>query len=189
MLFRSDVTGKKMSGTVVINAEYKDNVTVVQSGGQDTHTENSARQKPYALVEDIFTEDTVLNAVVSEQTPPAQAQGKAYVVYDVSLENSRLKETDIFALRVLNPYENAEVYGYKDTVWTELESKSRGQYLQVGMTGTQEYFCIVEKKSRKMAAVYGAAAAGIIIFFVLLIKKLSGRRKQKRRKNTKKEDK
>ncbi len=184
-----DVTGKKMSGTVVINAEYKDNVTVVQSGGQDTHTENSARQKPYALVEDIFTEDTVLNAVVSEQTPPAQAQGKAYVVYDVSLENSRLKETDIFALRVLNPYENAEVYGYKDTVWTELESKSRGQYLQVGMTGTQEYFCIVEKKSRKMAAVYGAAAAGIIIFFVLLIKKLSGRRKQKRRKNTKKEDK
>ena len=71
-----DVTGKKMSGTVVINAEYKDNVTVVQSGGQDTHTENSARQKPYALVEDIFTEDTVLNAVVSEQTPPGAGTRK-----------------------------------------------------------------------------------------------------------------
>lgn len=175
-----DVSDKKMIGTVVVEAEYKENVTVVQSNMNDISTEEGSRQKPFALVENIFTEDTILNAVISDMTPPEQAEGSQNVIYEVTLANSGMKETDSFALRVLNPYEDAVVYGYQDGSWIELESKARGQYLQVVMTGTQEYFCVMEKPSRLMIIVLSVSAAAVIlILLVVLVKKVRSRRKQR----------
>ena len=106
-----DVSGQRMSGTFVVEAVYKDNVTVVQSSSDAESTQEGAWKKPYALVEDIFTEETVLNARISDMAPPEEAAGKPYVVYEVTLENSGIKDTDSFALRILNPYEDAVVYG------------------------------------------------------------------------------
>lgn len=178
-----DMSGKKMSGTVVVEAEYKDNVTVVQSSIEENSTGEGTGQKPYALVENIFTEDTVLNAVISDMTPPAEAEGRQNVVYEVTLADSGIQETDSFALRVLNPYEDAIVYGYHDGAWTELESKARGRYLQVAMTGTQEYFCVVENPSKLMLIVLSAAAAAVVLILVIaLIKKVHSRRQQRQAK-------
>lgn len=180
-----DVTDKKMSGTVVIQAEYRDNVTVVQSNTGGENADDGSGQRPYALVEDIFTEDTVLNVSLSDTAPPAEAEGNRHVIYAVSLENSGIRESDSFALRVLNPYEEAEVYGYRDGTWSLLESKSRGRYLQVMMTGTREAFCVVENKS-DMTAIAGmaAAAAAVLILFIIAGKKIRTRRRKKGPKNT-----
>lgn len=178
-----DVSDQQMRGTFVVEAEYKDNVTVVQSSGDQDDTEEGTWKKPYALVEDIFTEDTILNVKIGDMTPPEEAAGKQSVVYEVTLENGGIKETDSFALRVLNPYEDAVVYGYLDGVWTELESKSRGQYLQVDMTGTQAYFCIVEEKANMMLIVGSiAGAAAAVIFLIIIIKKAKALKKKKRQK-------
>lgn len=184
-----DVSGLTMNGTVVVEAVYKDNVTVVQSGGNEAVTDESQWQKPYALVEDIFTEDTVLDVKISDKTPPEEAAGKQCVVYEVTLENSGIKETDSFALRILNPYEDAVVYGYgNDGTWTALGSKSRGQYLQVDMTGTQQYFCVVENTSDGMLVMgVAAAAAAVLVLLIVLIKKGRARRKQKRQKKEEEE--
>lgn len=178
-----DVSDQQMRGTFVVEAEYKDNVTVVQSSGDQDDTEEGTWKKPYALVEDIFTEDTILNVKIGDVTPPEEAAGKQSVVYEVTLENGGIKETDSFALRVLNPYEDAVVYGYLDGVWTELESKSRGQYLQVDMTGTQAYFCIVEEKANMMLIVGSiAGAAAAVILLIIIIKKAKALKKKKRQK-------
>lgn len=178
-----DVSDQRMGGIFVIEGEYKDNVTVVQSNGEADAADEGRRGRPYALVEDIFTEDTVLNARVSNMTPPEEAAGKQNVVYEVTLENSGIRETDSFALRILNPYEDATVYGYADGVWTALETRSRGQYLQVSMTGTHAYFCVAENTSNLvMIIVCAAAAAVVVILLIVLIKKRSARRKQRRLK-------
>lgn len=178
-----DVSDLTMNGTVVVEAEYKDNVTVVQSDRNESAADESQWQKPYALVEDIFTEDTVLSVKTSDMTPPGEAAEKQCVVYEVTLENGGIKETDSFALRILNPYEDAVVYGYRDGAWTVLESKGRGQYLQVDMTGTQKYFCVVENTSNVMVIIcVTAAVAAVLILLAALVKKGRARRKQKREK-------
>ena len=181
-----DVSEQRMGGTFVVEAAYKDNVTVVQSGGDAAGTDEGAWKKPYALVEDIFTEDTSLTARISDKTPPEEADGKQHVVYEVTLENGGISETDSFALRLLNPYEKAVVYGCAGEVWTELESKSRGQYLQVDMTDTQEYFCIVEETTNKLLIIGGSAAAAVVLLMLVALRKRSARRKQQRAKKEKK---
>lgn len=182
-----DLSDQKMQGTLVVEAEYKDNVTVVQSSNGEQDDGEDTRQRPYALVENIFTEDTILNATISDGTPPAEAEGKQYVMYDVTLENSGIGESDSFALRLLNPYSDATVYGYQNGTWTKLESKTRGQYLQVMMTGTQECFCVVENRSMKMIMIGSIAAAAVVILLIVVIgKKRIQKKKNKQQKKPKK---
>jgi len=177
-----DVSERKMGGTFVVEAEYKENVTVVQSSsGVGADTVDAAMQKPYALVEDIFTEDTILHAAISDMAPPEEAAHKEHVVYEVSIQNGGIKESESFALRLLNPYKESTVYGYRDGSWAALESKVRGQYLQVPMTGTHEYFCIADKQSNRIVIICIAAAAAVaLILLVVIIKKARARRKKKK---------
>ncbi len=182
-----DVSERVMEGTYVVEGEYKENVTVVKSSsGEEVNTIETVRIKPYALVADVFTEDVILSAAISSFAPPAEAENKENVVYEISLENSRIGENDSFAIRILNPYEKAVVYGYQNGRWTEHESKVRGQYLQVEMTGTHEYFCVVEQTS-KLAAIAGIVAGAAAVFAVLIIllrkvKSGKGGRKARRKK-------
>jgi hypothetical protein len=169
-----DVTDKKMSGTMVIEAEYKDSVTVLQSTGVEN-------EKPLALVEDNFTEDTVLIAKKSDFEAPTEVGVNENVVYELSIVDDKIDENDTFTVRLLNPYDDATVYGYIDGAWKELESKERGQYLQVQMQGAQEYFCIVNNRSQNLTIIIGAAVAAVVLILIIaLIKKNRIRRKNKK---------
>ncbi len=183
-----DVSGQIMEGTYVIQGQYKENVTVVtSSGGEEVNTTETVRVKPYALVEEMFTEDAVLNATLSSFAPPEEIEDRDNIVYEISIENSSIRENDRFAVRLLNPYKKAVVYGYKDGCWTEQESRVRGQYLQVEMTGTQEYFCVAEQTSQKKVIAAGIAAGAVTIFaaLILLLRKMTaGRRGRKRRQES-----
>lgn len=180
-----DVTGKTMSGTLLVEAQYKENVTVVQSAGGET-ADAGDHKKPYALVNDAFTENTVLNAVISDIAPPDNAARRDYVVYEVSLENGGIGETDSFAIRLLNPYEEAVVWGYRNGAWTKLESKVRGQYLQVDMIGTNEVFCLVDESADIVLIVCGAAAGAVVLVLVVLL--LKGGTKCRKNEKGKKTD-
>ncbi len=190
-----DYAGQVMTGNLLIDGEYKEDVTVVQSNelkeseskeGEDTASAPGLGrwEKPYALVEQRFTEDTKLTVSVSAMAPPAAADGQEHVLYDIALENAGVKEGDSFAVRLYNPYEDAWVWGYQNGVWTELESKVRGQYLQVEMTGTKQSFCVVQKTSTLwvvLGTVVGGAAAMAVL--ALAVKEL---RQKKRKKAEKK---
>ncbi|NDO50869.1 hypothetical protein FMM75_16180 [Lachnospiraceae bacterium MD335] len=178
-----DVTDQTMTGTLLVEAQYRDNVTVVQSSDGETMNEGSAK-KPYALVNEAFTENTVLNAVVNNQiAPPERAAHKDYVIYEVSLENSRIGATDSFAVRLLNPYDKAQVWEYRDGVWTKLESKVRGQYLQVDMVGTDSVFCLVSDEKNMLFIIGGIAAGAAALMVAAVILKGGMKRGGRRRKS------
>ena len=147
-----------MTGNLLIDGEYKEDVTVVQSNeleeqesGEGEGTVSSQVpgtekwERPYALAEQRFTEDTKLAVSLGGIEPPAAAADRTCMIYNITLENAGVKEGDAFAVRLYNPYEDALVWGYQNGVWTELAAKERGQYLQVEMTGTEQSFCVAEK--------------------------------------------
>ncbi|MDE6608222.1 MAG: hypothetical protein K2K54_10780, partial [Lachnospiraceae bacterium] len=179
-----DYSDDVMAGNLVVQAEYKENVTVVESNEKLIESKEGYHEKPYALVEQIFTEDTILNVSLSDMEPPEEAGEKEYVIYDISLENGGIGPEEAFAVRIYNPYEDAVVWGYLNGSWTQLEGKERGQYLQVDMQGTKEVFCIIESTSYKWIIIgVCAGAAAVLIILIIVIKRLHARRKQKKAGN------
>ena len=155
-----DYSNEFMKGNLVIEGEYRNNVTVVESRDGDS-------QKPYALVEQTFTEDTVLNVTVSDIIPPPkEATGQPCIIYDISLQNSGISGTDSFPIRLLNPYKKSEVWTLTEGKWTKQEYKERGGYLQVNMTGTAQTFCIVDRTSNLWSVVI-AVIGGIVLLIAL----------------------
>lgn len=170
-----DLSDRVMTCNLLIDGEYADTVTVVESS-EKSDERTGSWQKPYALVEQKFTEDTVLNVTLGGQTPPQEAAKKDYVIYDISLENGGITNSETFAIRLLNPYgDSAEVWGFLNGSWSKLDSKSRGQYLQVEMTGPKEAFCIIDNKSNviliAVAVIAGAALLTLIIFLLRRLKR------------------
>ena len=162
-----DYSDQVMTCNLLIEGTYVDTVTVVESS-EKAEEQSGAWQKPYALVEQAFTKDTVLNVTLSDQVPPKEAAGKNYVIYDISLENANIGNTETFAIRLLNPYgKDTQVWGCLNGNWTRLESKTRGQYLQVEMTGPKEAFCIAENKSNTFLIV-AAVIVGTAVLLLLI---------------------
>lgn len=174
-----DCSDQVMTGNLLITGEYKEDVTVVESSGSASGTEGEI-SKPYAMVEQSFTEDTVLKAVIGDEEPPEQIRGREYVIYDITLENAEIGVGDTFAIRLYNPYQDAEVWGYAEGAWTELESKARGGYLQVDMKGTKEPFCVAEKGSRKWIIPAGTAGGAALLLLLVLWRKTAKTRKRKK---------
>ena len=175
-----DYSDRVMTGNLLIEGNYEDIVTVVESSEKEDPAEENLSaiwQKPYALVEEAFTQDTVLNVTVSDRIPPDEAQGRDHVIYDVTLEKGDIDAKETFAIRLLNPYENdVQVYGFIDDGWTKLDGKTRGQYIQVEMTGPEESFCIVAARSFPWIAVVIAAVGAAVLFLAV---RLSRRAKKK----------
>lgn len=176
-----DYSDQIMTGNLMITGEYKENVTVIQSKEAQAAQTNDSYEKPYALVEQRFTEDTLLNVSLgTDKTPPEKIHNRPNVIYDVSLENAAINDQDTFAIRLYNPYEDAEVWEYRDGTWSKLESKARGQYLQVDMCGTRQTFCVAQCQS-KTSLIAVCAAGGIILAALILVlfkKTKAGRRKR-----------
>lgn len=176
-----DYSEKVMTGNLLVSGEYKEDVTVVQSDERYAGEAESQWEKPYALVEQRFTEDTVLKAVVGSMEPPERARDKEYVIYDIALENAGIGKEDIFAIRLYNPYEDAEVWGYRDGRWTELECKARGGYLQVDMVGDSQSFCVLERESRLwMIIAWGAGGLAVLAMCLGMVKKLKSKAGRKK---------
>ena len=187
-----DVSDKKMTGNLIIDGEYKDNVTVVESNTDNKENETSVVEsdnnevnKAIAFVDGIFTEDTKLYASESSQTVPEDIiENRNYKVYDITLENVEGLDVSKIALRLYNPYENAEVLSYVDGTWKSTESKVRGQYLQVDMSGTSGTFCIVENGgiSKKLIIIIAGSCAGVILLLIIIkaIKKAHKKKSSKK---------
>ncbi len=164
-----DVSKRVMDGNILLEAEYRDNITVLTS-------EEMQSDKALALAEGVFTDESGLHAVISQIVPPKDiaADNQARVL-EISLENTTPQAEDETRLRLL------WVEGEDDTVWrydenghwTEVDAKARGQYLQVVMTGKQGIFCIAPKKRNLMKTVIIALGAGFAILLCagIIVKK------------------
>ncbi len=185
-----DVKDCVMLGTTVVKAEYRENVAVVQSGSDGVLFDEGERVKPYALVSESFTEDTVLNAdIIIPDIYPDRASERESITYEVVLENSGVADGESFALRLLNPYDDASVWVYRDGVWSELECKVRGEYIQVDMTGESGVFCIVDEGVEWfriiLIAVAVVAAVAIVAALAMAVRRRLVKRQVRREKDEK----
>ncbi len=188
-----------MTGNLLIDGEYKEDVTVVQSNeleeqesGEGEGTVSSQVpgtekwERPYALAEQRFTEDTKLAVSLGGIEPPAAAADRTCMIYNITLENAGVKEGDAFAVRLYNPYEDALVWGYQNGVWTELAAKERGQYLQVEMTGTEQSFCVAEKAPAVWViagtVIGGAAAVAALALAAGRLRRIKKKKKHQHKK-------
>ena len=189
-----DVSGQTMTGNRVLEAEYVEKVSVVQS---DTHAEQTAatgesseqeskRKKPYALVESSFTGDAVLRVSTAEEIDsdlqaPEEA-GNAYCIYFLNLENADVKPDQETALRLYNPYgDKAELWRYgEEDGWQKEEVVSRGEYLQTTLTGDAGTYCISQKKTdlRFYLILGGCTGAAVLLFFLFRVGRKHRRKKE-----------
>lgn len=168
-----DVTGEIMCGNRVLTVEYVENVTVIAD------EDRAETEKPYALVEQSFTQDTILHISLKEEIAPPLGVTANYRIYTVTLENGGLTENDVTSLRLLNPYEEARIWKYEDEKWVALEVRDRGRYLQTEMLGDSGVFCIAKVEKDYTKYVILGAVAGVA--FLLLVISNAVKRARKRR--------
>ena len=194
-----DVSGQRMTGNRVLEAEYVEKVSVVQSdahaeqtvAAEESDEKRSPRKKPYALVESSFTGDAVLHVSTDEETgfdlqAPEGMEGN-HRIYFITLENADVQPDQETALRLYNPYgDDVELWHYEEeSGWQQEELVSRGEYLQTILTGDSGIYCIMEKKPNVMLyAVLGGCSAGVLL--LLLLRKLIKKHRQKRQEKSNK---
>ena len=115
--------------------------------------------------------DTVTVVESSEKTDSAtKSWQKPYAL----VEQTFTKES--FAIRLLNPYnEHVHVWGFLNGNWVKLDSKARGQYLQVEMTGDKEGFCIVEEKINILLIIVVSAIGAVLLILIAYFVKRASR--------------
>lgn len=188
-----DVSGQRMTGNRVLEAEYVEKVSVVQSdahaeqtvAAEESDEKRSPRKKPYALVESSFTGDAVLHVSTDEENgfdlqAPEGVEGN-HRIYFITLENADVQPDQETALRLYNPYgDDVELWHYEEeSGWQQEELLSRGEYLQTTLTGDSGIYCIMEKKPNVLLyAVLGGCSAGVLL--LLLLRKAIKKHRQKR---------
>lgn len=188
-----DVSGQRMTGNRVLEAEYVEKVSVVQSdahaeqtvAAEESDEKRSPRKKPYALVESSFTGDAVLHVSTDEETgfdlqAPEGMEGN-HRIYFITLENADVQPDQETSLRLYNPYgDDVELWHYEEeSGWQQEELVSRGEYLQTTLNGDSGIYCIVEKKPNVMLyAVLGGCSGGVLL--LLLLRKAIKKHRQKR---------
>lgn len=129
-----DMQGRVMTGNVILEAVYHDEIPIVKEETQ-----------ALAIAEGSFTDKTRLLVTDREGQIPAQlVEDKNYIAYDIELQNSNFGKNSDVQIRIRNPYEKLEIWSLQDDKWVKIEGKTVGQYVQVTMTGAQGSFCLVE---------------------------------------------
>jgi len=150
-----------LSGTrsdLTVEAVYTPWVTLAASREQEGRLSR-------ALAEGQFTEEAVLRARDSAQTPP---EGGGYV-WEISLTGTGLGPEDTVPLRLLNPEGGeAAVWQYREGRWSQAEAVRNGQYLMLAMAGTQGVFCVQSQAAGPWLAVAAAAGAALVLILLLV---------------------
>ena len=172
-----DMSGSLMTGNRVLTVKYVENVPVVADTGE--HME----EKPYALVEQVFTQSTRLHVTKQDNFSPAPPASRDFCIYEVSLEGSELGAEDSTRLRLFCPYADVIVYEYADGTWRICESKVRGQYVQTTLTGDHGIFCVAVPEKDYTKWIIGGCAGGALLICILLIRLIKKKRARKQQKN------
>ena len=178
-----DMSDELMTGNIVVNGEYKNNVTAVASA------ETDKSGKSYAIVSGEFTEETTLSAVSRNLELPKEAHMKEYIVYDLSLADILEDTPEELTVRLLNPYSKMKLYISEDGVWTEADYTAKGSYAQTALYGTTAVFCLVNAGINPMIYVAAGAAAACLLLLVIIIKLIkAGKKRRNKRKSAQKEN-
>lgn len=180
-----DLTGQVMTGNLVLEAEYFDDVTVLES------VEKNKAKDSYAMVEGTFTEKNMLHAVEREMELPdgvkedEKNRAQELIIIGnktagIGTVDESLGKNDITKVRLLNPFgKNGAVFRYVDGKWEEMETFSRGRYLQTELTGYREIFCVVNNKGMGVWVRYAIAGGAAVLLIAAVTGIIVYRKKKK----------
>lgn len=95
-----------------------------------------------ALAEGKFTDEARLNVTEGKEVPPKNADGDIKI-YDISLSDTDIKETDTVALRILNANrDKVTAWVMKGGKWEQVKVGSRGKYAVLQTKGTHNVICV-----------------------------------------------
>ncbi len=177
----SELDTDTIDGNLVIIAEYRKNVTTVESKERESASSNRA----LALVSGQFDEDAelhVLNNGAADIAEYHKLPYKEITSYAVEMIGSSGMDEDgtpvDAVLRILNPYDkNIRLYKYNGSGWEECEYLTRGSYLEIEMPDEYPLYCVVHEYNYKLIAIIAASglvAIAVLVFVTVMIKKKRG---------------
>lgn len=185
-----DVTEMVMEGNLTLEAEYCDTITTLTSMEKGTVAAENAgedRNRPYAYVDGIYTDDAVLSASITEyteqQTKEEINRKAKSVVYEICVENGGLSADTVSSVRLLNPYGKIQsVFGLVDGTWQEIAYKEYGQYIQVKMAGASAAYCIVSGEKSGTWVIYTVGGTAVFVLIGILFGRKGRSMKNKKKK-------
>ncbi len=164
-------------GNLVITAEYRDSVRVLESDASDELT-----GKKLALIDREFDNKATLT-VAPVSTPAFTESGYlAHISYEVNVESFAADGAVSFPLRIYDPYgdEEVELWQYAGGKWVKAEYLKRGSYLQIEMQGSHSIYAIACPKTD--LRLYVGIGCGVLALLLILsfIRRLRQRAAEKR---------
>lgn len=173
-----DTSGLKSD--IVVEAIYSPWITLT---GSSENGGEGEEKLALALAEGQFTEEAVLHAEESGETPPVS--GDNVRVLKVTLEGTELTGDDITPIRLLNSEGNARVYQYEGEsgVWRKVDSRVNGKYIVVEMKGTEGIFAVEKVGIEGWVIAVIAGGAAVIVVLIVMIVMIKSRKKKKAKIN------
>lgn len=184
-----DLENRLMSSNLVLEAQFEDDITVLQSEetNRQSMEDGTVSEKPYAFAEGVFTGKSILHASLLNNLEKNGASSGS-TDYEVLLENTAYDDTSELIIRLQNPYdEKAVVYRQaSDGTWQAIDAKTRGEYMQLVMTGIHGIYRIEQAAmdlKTKILIGAGSAAAFLLVLLIVVktFKKITKRRKNRTR--------
>lgn len=166
-----DVSDLQMTGNLVVEGEYVDNIATLQSDAYVLITEGDKQsKKTFMLAEGTFTHKAKLKVQKVDNYPDDKLTGKGNkATYQVLLESNNLSPKDVTNLRIYNTKDKVDIWSYTNGSWQKLTTEQKGHYLQFSMEGKEGVFCVVEKvRDIKKILVIAAYVAGCVLLICLV---------------------
>lgn len=132
-----------------------------------------------ALCDGKFNDETVLHIKDSKTKPPVSFD-KNIKVYDITLLNTDISESDTVSLRILNENKDkTTAWCLTDGKWEKIKTTSRGKYTVLQTVGTKNTICLkYEKRTIRYISIISGALGTLffsaaIIFFIKRKKRYS----------------
>jgi len=163
-----DTSQSEMTGNRVVNGEYVEIVTVIESGEKYPDTE-----KPLVFMDGSFERESAVEAHIAEG-PKYDSDGFSEgesVTYEVIVKGLGQANRGDYKIRLYNPYDKADLYYYdrdKEKFYKCENVLERSHYLETDNEHIYSVYAVVEKKNL-MPVYIGAGACALVLILVLIL--------------------
>lgn len=168
-----DLTDVKVTGNLVIDAEYVSHVAVIKSESEYEQT-----GKPLALIQGEFkTGDTLKASVADEpfETPDSSAYTDK-VMYEILFdgEDSLFNgEQEYPELRLYSPYDEYRLWVKNGDTWIESPFSAEGSYAQTQITSGNMVLCITKNPDKTLTYIgYAVIALIAVVVAVIMVRRM-----------------
>ena len=180
-----DLSGQKMLGNMVVEAEYLQNITVIPSEIKDDDRVVAFVGGQFNIEDQIAVTPVSQNEVAAKI--PEVADAKGFRAYRVEVLESRQTEEGrkngdfSYAIRLYNPFEHYSVWEIRGEGGEvrKPDVNERGRYLAVALPENGATYVIVQTENPlyRILIIAGAALAVVIVAVVIVIITRHGKKK------------